>query len=135
MAKPDGSSDAKAGDLVVTGGGIFEKLADGSSRFVESLDNYIGKSKSGSYSDVAKAYQKYTKGSDKAASKLVDDAVSAVTGDTVTGDPETFEDYYSIGSSGSLSSSGTISGSTIVGYIIVALVGVVVLDRLIGGDQ
>ena len=52
-AKPDGTSDAKAGDIVVTGGGIFRKNADGSSTKVSTLKDYIGKDTTKNYSDLS----------------------------------------------------------------------------------
>lgn len=57
MVKPDGTSNAKAGDYVVTGGGIFLKNADGSSTKVDSLPGNIApKGTTTSYKAVQAAY-------------------------------------------------------------------------------
>lgn len=146
-ANPDGTSNAKAGDYVVTGGGIFRKEADGSSTKVSSLKNYIGKDTTKNYSDLAGVVQSF------AAHQSVIGGVSAsvVSGSnktTAKTEKPAKDDTYTptkIDENGIMSgvigftpmdySTGTAASSSgvnkIVGYVVLGLVGLVVLDRLL----
>lgn len=143
VANPDGSSNAKAGDVVVTGGGIFRKNADGSSTKMSDLKDYIGSSTtkdysklstiarsfqsrqsaeggiSGTYNEVAKDTQKSAK-SDSYIPTGIDDngIVSGITGFVPVD--------YSTGTAAS-----STGASKVIGYVILGLVGLVVLDRLL----
>lgn len=139
----DGTSNAKAGDYVVTGGGIFRKEADGSSTKVSSLKDYIGKDTTKNYNDLKGVAQSFaahqgvggisgtvSSGKTAAASKptkeekytptMVDDngIMSGIVGFTPV-------DY----STGSAASSA--GANKVVGYVVLGLVGLVVLDRLL----
>ena len=123
IANPDGSSNAKIGDRVVTGGGIFEKMADGTSKLIDILPTATGKT--GSYQEVQRIFNNIissTGGGGGQYPKVVDDVIiedTAWNGDTFTSDT----DY-------DLSGGSSLSVGNIVGYAIVALVGIVVLDRI-----
>lgn len=54
LVNPDGTSNAKAGDIVVTGGGLYRKNADGSSTKIGDLSG-------GSTSDYSKVIEEYNK--------------------------------------------------------------------------
>lgn len=123
IANPDGSSNAKIGDKVVTGGGIYEKLADGTSKLVDALPTATGKTKS--YAEVKKFYDNIVNatGGGGKDTKVVEDVIIEDTewnNDTFTSDTD--YDYELNGSS--------LAVGNIVGYAIVALVGIVVLDRI-----
>ena len=148
-AKPDGTSNAKAGDIVVTGGGIFRKNADGSSTKISTLKDYIGKDTTKNYSDlkgVAQSFQVHQSViggvsgtvSSNSSSKTAA-AVKPAKEDKYT--PTSVDDNgimsgivgfnpvdYSTGSSAS--SSGV---NKVVGYIVLGLIGLAVLDRFLNG--
>lgn len=130
MANPDGSSNAVAGDVVVTGGGVFQKT-DGDSVLLGTLEQWLGKRTTGSYAEVEKAFRKakasgdYTKniGTSKAMNGVVPESVGAISYDvngvgTVSGFDAT-----------SYVPKTSTAGSTIVGYIVLSLVGIALLDR------
>ena len=135
MANKDGSSSAKVGDYVITGGGIYEKTATGS-RFVESLKSYIGSDKTSSYEVVRGIYNNvvgnYSKSAPVTAEKIDDNGIvtvapvadPAASVNSAAYDPAA---YVSTGGSG-------LSGSEIAGYVIIGLVGLAVLDRFVGGS-
>lgn len=149
IGNPDGTSNAQIGDVVVTGGGVYEKTATGS-RLVATLKDFLGKDKTTSYAEVGQAYQSYMsavsagaayggsasanratqtaaqRAADTAAAKNSLAAAEDQNGIAVTGisgyDPGNY-----VASGGSSAASST--GSNIVGYVILFLVGVAVLDR------
>jgi hypothetical protein len=144
LVNKDGTSNAKAGDYVVTGGGIYQKNADGSSTKVAGLPNTAtGSSKN--YNDVVSAFSSLvgssssggsvTSGTDTAhvgttkETASVDDVDdNGIAKVTVAGyDPSDYA-VYSSGSSGS-----STSISTVLGYVILGLIGVALLDRFMNG--
>ena len=148
LVNPDGTSNAKVGDLVITGGGIYEKTSTGS-RFVQSLKDYIGADKTQSRRVVEDIYKTVTGvpgyeligkgnggtlsadgkriiGGYEVVSKVDDNGIVTVSGSGSPGyDPN---DYAAS------STSGGLSGSKIAGYAIIGLVGLAVLDRFVGGS-
>lgn len=145
-ANPDGTSNAKAGDYVVTGGGIFRKEADGSSTKVSSLKNYIGKDTTKNYSDLAGVAQSFA--AHQSVIGGVSGTASKSSGKTAAATKPTKEDKYtptSVDENGIMSgivgfapvdySSGSAASSAgvnkVVGYVVLGLVGLVVLDRLL----
>lgn len=142
LVNPDGTSNAKPGDKVVTGGGIYEKLADGTSRLVEKLPG-IGTTKN--YSDVVSAFSKLASGSGGAANNISRDDLKTTQQPDLTVD--------SVGANGELKVSvagydpgdyntaykttGGPNLSTVMGYVVLGLVGVALLDRFMngGGDR
>lgn len=145
-AKPDGTSDAKAGDIVVTGGGIFRKNADGSSTKLSTLKDYIGKDTTKNYSDlkgVAQSFQAH-----QSVIGGVSGTVSNSSGKTAAAAKPAKEDKYtptSVDDNGIMSgivgftpvdySTGSTASSDginkVVGYIVLGLVGLAVLDRFV----
>ncbi len=139
MVNPDGTSNAKAGDFVVTGGGIYRKNEDGSSTKVSGIDTASGTSKN--FADVVSTFNKLTGGSNQTqpVNKTAQDGkiqesfkVDAVDGNgiakvTVQGyDPEEYQvTYKTAGSSAGI--------GNILGYVILGLVGIALLDRFMNG--
>ena len=144
IANPDGSSNAKPGDVVITGGGIFKKN-DGSSTKLESLNDFIGKATTKNYSDLSKIAESYaaresvrggsssnstvdySNGSEVKPSKeetykptAIDDN-GILTGQIVGFTPIDYSDSSSTGSSSGV--------NKILGYVIVGLVGLALIDR------
>lgn len=144
MVNKDGTSSAKVGDYVVTGGGVYQKTATGSIR-VMGLDTPTGSSKN--MSDVVSTFNRLTGGSSGSQSStpvttktpsytqpsvsvdsIDDNGIAKVT---VAGyDPTD----YSVYSGGSSSSSG-VNISSIMGYIVLGLVGIALLDRFMNGKE
>lgn len=134
IANKDWTSNAKPGDTVVTGGGLYVKQADGTSKFLSPLP--IAGGKTGSYDVVQSVFSSLNKniGIDKTVKAIVPVAADQPqvvdtnwNYDSFTGSEYDPSDYAAPSSSG-------VSGSTIAGYIIVGLVGLAVLDRFIGGS-
>jgi len=144
----DGTSNAKAGDYVVTGGGIFRKNADGSSTKVSTLKDYIGKDTTKNYSDLSNiassfaAHQSVIGGvsasvSSSSTKNVAKDTQKAAKEDTYT--PTSVDDNGIMSgivgftpvdySTGSTASSDGIN--KVVGYIVLGLVGLAVLDRFV----
>ena len=143
IANPDGSSNAKPGDVVITGGGIFKKNDDGSSTKLESLNDFIGKATTKNYSDLSKIAESYaaresvrggnsanttvSSGSEIKPSKEVTYKPTAIddngilTGQIVGFTPIDYSDSSAAGSSTGI--------NKILGYVIVGLVGLALLDR------
>lgn len=145
IANPDGTSNAKPGDVVITGGGIFKKNEDGSSTKLESLNDFIGTATTKNYLDLSKIAESYAaresvRGGSSSNSKVdysngseikpskeesykpsTIDENGILTGQIVGFTPIDYSD-----SSGSGSSSGV---NKILGYVIVGLVGLALLDR------
>lgn len=55
IANADGTSNAKAGDVVVTGGGLYRKEANGGSTYLGGVEGLAG-GKTKSYSELQKAF-------------------------------------------------------------------------------
>jgi len=128
LVNKDGTSDAKVGDLVVTGGGIYEKTAAGS-KFISGLDVVIDKAKSGSYGDVLSAFSLLSnKG---AVSDTPVAAVETVTPTSVddNGIVSVAVDGYDPNDYAVATSSSSAGISNIVGYVVLGLVGIALLDR------
>lgn len=145
IANPDGTSNAKPGDVVITGGGIFKKNEDGSSTKLESLNDFIGKATTKNYSDLSKIAESYAaresvRGGSSSNSKVdysngsevkpskeetykptaIDDN-GILTGQIVGFTPIDYSDSSRTGSSSGV--------NKILGYVIVGLVGLALLDR------
>lgn len=148
-ANPDGSSNAKAGDVVVTGGGIFQKNADGSSTKLSSLKDYIGKDTTKNYNDLKGVAQSFAahQGVIGGISGTVSSG-SGSSGKTAAASKPTKEEKYTptmVDDNGIMSgivgftpvdySTGSAASSAgankVVGYVVLGLVGLVVLDRLL----
>lgn len=146
-ANPDGSSNAKAGDVVVTGGGIFQKNADGSSTKLSSLKDYIGKDTTKNYNDLKGIAQSFA--AHQGVIGGISGTVSKSSGKTAAATKPTKEDKYtptSVDENGIMSgivgftpvdysASSTAASSAgvnkVVGYVVLGLVGLVILDRLL----
>lgn len=142
IANKDGTSNAKAGDIVITGGGIFKKKADGTSEFINPLPTSTGKTSD--YNVLTGIYNQMSgKGSSAAApatpvvTQPVTNPIDQVLGDTTVFDSYTNYDSFTTPGTGSsaLYSGQKINFSNIMGYVIVGLVLLVVLDKLIGGGK
>lgn len=147
VANPDGSSSAKAGDTVITGGGIYRKNADGSSTKLEGLRDFIGSDKTKDYSALKTIAESYaSRERARAGGSASDTEVSR--GKETT--PATDDTYYATGIDqngivssvtgftpvdySSSSSAGSSSGlNKVLGMVILGLVGLAILDRFVGG--
>jgi len=142
LANPDGTSNAKVGDIVVTGGGLYEKTESGG-KYVGALTDSVAKTSS--YDALKQIYNANYSGGGNGGSSAAATASASVlnpgtsytesykpTVDTngiydIYGyDPNTYAAAYS----SSASTSSTLN--TIFGYVIVGLVGLVILNRLAG---
>ncbi len=146
LANKDGSSNAKPGDVVVTGGGIFRKNADGTSTKVSALPTAGGKTSdynivtnvwremtgTGAYTPAPGA-SAYSAGSAANSSNPIAEALN---------DPQVFDSSWNYDNftgsgsgSGALYTGQTLNFGNIAGYAIVGLVLLAVLDKLIGGGH
>lgn len=142
LVNKDGSSNAKVGDYVVTGGGVYKKTATGSVR-TGDLDTSTGSS--GNFSDVVAKFNSLVSGgggsNNETKTKTTTDGTKkeTVTVDsvddngiatvTVAGyDPADYSTSYKTTSS----SSGI---GTILGYAVLGLVGIALLDRFMNGKE
>ena len=131
LVNPDGTSNAKVGDKVVTGGGIYEKLADGTSKLIDSLPTTTGKT--GSYDEVKKIFSNIVNATGGGGGKTDPVIKEQVEQGIIIEDTEWNNDDFGHNSSGDYSlDSSSLNVKNIVGYVIVALVGFVVLDKLMG---
>jgi len=136
----DGKAPAGAlpGDQIVTGGGIYEIGPDGSGNKIADLSGLIGKATTGSSVDVARAAQILRgQNGNSSASMVSGTAPAAVVG---SAKPETgyISDVdingigeisdYNPGDYASSTASSTAWGN-VVGYIVLALIGIALLDR------
>lgn len=142
LANKDGTSNAKIGDIVVTGGGLFKKNDDGSVSRVGSLNTPTGKT--GSYDEVVNAFYKITSGIvsspaptyqapsvEQKPSGIVElkpDPLFDPNEFTTSGSPI----YGTVNSNNSTASSGL---NKIVGYFVVGLVGIALLDRFVNSKK
>ncbi len=126
IANPDGTSNAKVGDRVVTGGGIFEKLADGTSKLIDSLPT--GSGKTNSYAEVQRIYATIVNANGGGGSNQ-----GSLLSPTVEDTSWNYDSFTGVGDDYNFSSgSGSLDMSNIIGYGIVFLVGIVVLDKFMG---
>lgn len=136
LVNKDGTSNAKAGDIVVTGGGLYRKNEDGTSTKVGGLNTSSGTSKS--YSDVLSTFSQLVGGS--GGTKTVDTTTTVQPDLTVQSvddnglvtttpgyDPNEYVSYKTTSSSSGL--------STIMGYVILGLVGIALLDRFMNSSK
>lgn len=138
VANKDGKSNAKAGDIVVTGGGIYEKNADGTSTLVESLKDFIGTAKTKDYNILNTIAESYKAREGSKSATVQTETVQTTEEPTVITKPVTEQSDLLSGvqftpldysdSSGTGSSEGA---SKILGYVVLGLVGIAVLDRFI----
>jgi len=144
LANPDGTSNAKAGDIVYTGGGVYQKNADGSSTKIDVLPTQTGKTSS--YSDLTKIYNDViagvgaskaglNSGTKNAVSGAIGGSYAAVTQKQIDANGiVTVDGYdpYAYTADPGWDASGI---GNILGYIVVGLVGLVVLDRVMMGGR
>lgn len=144
IANKDGTSNAQPGDTVITGGGLYVKQADGSSKFLSPLPTATGKT--GSYEVLQGIYKSLnvnigTKGGSLGAltkdGKLIPGTGFKYDQNEVIDTSWNYDSFtspeYNPSDYAAASGSG-VSGSSIAGYIIVGLVGLAVLDRFVGGS-
>jgi hypothetical protein len=140
-ANPDGSSNAKVGDVVVTGGGVFQKTVNGSIPWTNAngenvLKDLVGVASTGSSALVDKAYNllvsKGVSDTTKTKTNVIDEVLNntQVFDSASNYDSFTTPDYSTSGSGGS-----TFNFGNIFGYAIVGLVLIVVADKFIGGGK
>ena len=141
---PDG---ARPGDQIVTGGGIYEVQNDGSGKKVSDLSAYnsAGVATTGSAAVVAEAaarlkgiYNSASGGlapADQNASKKTDTITPAAADENgiVYTQPTGIQgynpgDYAASSGSSSVTSAGL---SNIIGYVVIALIGIALLDRFV----
>jgi hypothetical protein len=144
-ANPDGTSNAQPGDFVVTGGGVFQKTSNGSIPVTNAageniLKDLVGVTKTGSNAVVDAAYTLLNNIAAKSGTNTAPKAqspIDQVLNDTQVFDSVTNYDSFTTPGSGSsaLYTGQKINFSNIMGYIIVGLVLLVVLDKLIGGGK
>ena len=144
-ANPDGTSNAKAGDIVVTGGGIFQKNADGTSKKLESLKDFIGTATTKDYGILDTIVESYKA---RGNASVIDTAKDAVQNMQQTVIPEVGsagEQIYNatVDANGIVdisgynpqnyasyeSGSGDGTGEKILGIAVLALIGIAILDR------
>lgn len=133
-------AETQVGDLVITGGGIYEKTSTGS-RFVSSLKDYIGADKTTSRRVVEDLYKTVTGvkgfepiGMPKNTTPATVDANGIVTVTPPATTPAADSAAYDPSAYMSQGSGSGLSGSKIAGYAIIGLVGLAVLDRFVGGS-
>lgn len=138
-------ASAAAGDYVVTGGGVYQVGSDGRGTLVSSLSDYVksGAAKTGSKAVVTEAYTnlKGILSGNKAPSvvKTVTEKPAAATVGAVDDNgiiytaPAAASGYdpSEYASAGSVISSKKIGDY--IGYVVLGLIGIAVLDRFIGG--
>jgi hypothetical protein len=131
LVNPDGTSNAMPGDRVVTGGGIYEKLADGTSKLIDSLPTTTGKT--GSYDEVKKIFSTIVNATGGGAGKNDPVIKEQVEQGIIIEDTEWNNDDFGYNSNGDYSlDSSSISVGSIIGYAVVGLVGIVIIDKLLG---
>lgn len=163
LPNKDGSSAANVGDIVVTGGGIFEKTATGSVRRtdLESQTGYSGGV--GNYSTLSNTVYNTVRSAIQGTSSLTNTGGgggnNSGTSDTPTPNvdasssqqPQDINVNYDVNGIGYLDGVDGIEGynpyaytdyssggssetiSNFFGYVLLGLVGLVILDRIVGG--
>lgn len=142
-ANADGTSNAKPGDFVVTGGGVFQKTTNGSIPVTNAageniLKDLVGVTRTGSNAVVDAAYTLLNniaaKGGTNTAPKA-QSPVDQVLNDTTVFDSYTNYDSFTTPGTGSapVFTGSKINFGNLFGYIIVGLVLLVILDKLMMG--
>lgn len=139
MANKDGTSNAQPGDIVVTGGGVYQKGKAGEkSILIGGLDTVSGKT--GQIADVIRNYNNIVSGQQilpagRGADKLQTEqarAEAAAREAALTPAPALSTGIVGFNPNEYVSSGGgSTSGASFGGYAIVALVGIVLLDKLL----
>jgi len=129
IANKDGTSNAKAGDTVVTGGGIYRKNADGTSTLISKLPTSTGKTSD--YGVLTHIYNSMTSKPVKEPSIIDQTLNNTEVFDSATN----YDSFTTPTGSGAITSGQTINFSNLFGYIIVGLVLLVILDKLMGGGK
>lgn len=133
-------SSAKSGDIVVTGGGIWEKT-DGASVRRQDLEEKYGYTTTGSYQKVIDTYNRIT--GQNSGGGGGGDSTKKTTTTTTTPEPEidTTTDVNGIWYLGGYDFDGaptyTSTGDAtkiknFFGYILLGLIALVILDRAVG---
>lgn len=145
-ANPDGTSNAKAGDIVVTGGGIFQKNADGTSTKLESLKDFIGKATTKDYGVLDTIVESYKARGNASVIDTAKDAIDNMQQSVIPETPLIQSDKVynaTVDSNGIVDISGYNpqsyasyengtsdgTGEKILGIAVLALVGIAILDR------
>lgn len=148
-ANKDGTSNAKPGDIVITGGGVFQKNADGTSTRLETLKDFIGVDKTKDYGILDTIVQSYKdRESLHGNANVIDTANDAIDNMQQSVIPEVGsagEQIYNatVDANGIVdisgynpqnyasyeSGSGDGTGEKILGIAVLALVGIAILDR------
>jgi len=155
-------SSAKVGDIVVTGGGIYEKTATGSVRRTD-IETSTGYTTTGNYSSVVEQFNRITgkssggSGNSGSGNNGTTPGAAGTSGATnpTPGTPDAaggtdlnatvdengivdlsgFKNFnpgnYSTGGSG-ISSDTSTTVKNVLGYIILGIIGLVLLDRALG---
>lgn len=151
LPNKDGTSAANVGDIVVTGGGIFEKTANGSVRRadLEAQTGYSGGV--GDYRTLANTVYNTVRASIESSGRSSGgnnqsngggtmpppDPVREIETSTDVNGIVTFDDFGFTGFDPNYyatNTSGTGTGvKTALGYVAVGLVGLVILDRIVSG--
>lgn len=145
MVKPDGTSNAKAGDYVVTGGGIFYKNADGSSTKVDSLPGNIAPTgKTTSYKTVQAAYDMIANatglggGLGTSDGSKRNESIAPGVGETANVDPVTYVSGYETPDYSYMTTASTGGSSSTLSVIVSVAILLVLFGTtvdLIGGKK
>lgn len=128
LVNKDGTSNAKVGDIVVTGGGVYRKTETGS-EYIGGLDTKSGKSSN--YADVVRnfgIFEKAYTGSSASVDAVDPNGIATVTPSGTEYRPK---DYLTNAASsytneGSAKSSGL---ENIIGYALLFFIGVALLEK------
>lgn len=147
LANSDGTSNAKPGDVVVTGGGLYRKEANGTSTYLGGVSGLTG-GKTKSYSELQKAfndnYGGWIGGGSGGSTKNTwnyGDAGQMIkpTPDEYTAAADVNGIYtidgigYTFPGAPTYSTSGDANAvKNFFGYILLGLVALVILDRAVG---
>lgn len=135
LVKKDGTSNAKVGDIAVTGGGIYRKTETGS-EYIGGLDTKSGKSSN--YADVVRNFGMFEKaytGSSASVESVDPNGIATVAPTGTEYDPK---DYLT-----NAATSYTTEGSTkassglenIIGYALLFLIGIALLEKFFGAGS
>ena len=139
LVNKDGTSNAQPGDLVVTGGGIFEKLANGTSVKVSDLPG----GNTGSYDAVKSAFNKLTNDmlGFSQMQELQQQTQQKIEAEQQKPDENGIvylgfdpTQYMNYADAGAASESGS-KFENVVGWAIVGLIGIALLDRFINKES
>ena len=138
LANSDGTSNAKVGDVVVTGGGLYEKTATGS-KYLGGVEGLTG-GKTKSYSELTKAFNDNyggwiggRSGSTKTTNTTTATPTTATTEDIAGNFDVNGVGYFDYSQYPTYSTSGDANAiKNFFGYILLGLIALVILDRAIG---